>query len=152
MRSRAIDGALDILKKNAECARIYNVTGKGLGPVDLLQKLAAGNTEYGLIQYGYIRNPKISATTTRLIVEPESTIEAGALITLNDDLESNWFQGDEQDRVLTILHELGHAFDIIYGPGSSAFPGNEMEKGVSEAEQLKRSMHNTAFVRAKCLP
>jgi len=151
MRARAIDGALDVLRKNVNCAKIYGVNGKGLGPVDLLQKLAAGDTEYGAIRYGAIKELTVSATTIALVVEPESSLEAGALITLNDNLGSHWFLGEEQDRVLTILHELAHAFDVIYGQGSSALPANERETGISETEQVKRSVENTAFVREKCL-
>ena len=152
MRSRAIDGATAILKTNGDCARIYGINGIGLGPVELLQKLAAGDTEYGAIEYGSIKDPKVSAMTVRLIVEPESTIKGGALITLNDNTGSNWFLGDEDDRVLTILHELAHAYDIIYGHGSSALPANEVEDGISRQEQTRRSMQNSAFVRKQCFP
>ncbi len=149
MLSRATESAKDAVQKEP-CASLFNIGGNGLAPSVLLEKLAARNTGYGAITYGEIRDPRTSAQT-QSIISAESSINSGALITINDSVSSNWFLGDDNDRMITILHELAHAYDIMYGAGASGLPANEAEVGISGEEKTRRSMQNSAEVRRKCL-
>ncbi|QOY91470.1 RHS repeat-associated core domain-containing protein [Paludibaculum fermentans] len=140
LKDNAIASAGHILRTNPTCASIFGATGPS--PAVLLEALASGNTEYGWIQYGSISKPTISATTQVYIVEPGAEIEQGAAITINDSLGSNWFLGSDTDRILTILHELAHAYDVIYG-------GNRL---ANDSGNTQESIANDAWIKEHCAP
>lgn len=55
---------------------------------------------------------------------------------------------DDIGRAVTLLHELGHAYDVIWGMGSSALANEEMAIDAKERTQI--SEKNTQLVREKC--
>jgi hypothetical protein len=152
MKNRAIGAAKSKLDPrnpdNRDCLSLFNTNGKGVAALELLQGLDGGNTDFGLISYGRILQPTISATTERLINPPGATIDFGAGITINDSVGSNWFLGDDVDRTVTILHELAHAYDVIWGVGASGLEDESAAK--TEAEKIAISQRNSQKVKEKC--
>jgi hypothetical protein len=66
---------------------------------------------------------------------------SGVLITIND-LAGTFVNGNTLSQAVTLLHELGHAYDDMYGPGSTLIQ--------SDSTSTAQSMANTALVQQKC--
>jgi len=76
---------------------------------------------YGEIKYGPVSGLNTTATTELVLNPPGVAVLGAALITLNWNIPSIWFLGFEGDRAATVLHELGHAFDMIWGLAPPVF-------------------------------
>ncbi len=81
---------------------------------------------YGTIAAGAIDS--LSGTVTNAQTTPGTSQDANggpvtgfAEIVLNDVAGSSFVTGTTSDQVLTILHELGHAMDDIFGSGTNLF-------------------------------
>ena len=72
----------------------------------------------GSITFGRIDDVTTVATTVKGIGPPPNGNPI-ALVTLNDDTRGGWAREYDSDRAGTLLHELGHAYNAIYGAGSS---------------------------------
>jgi hypothetical protein len=59
-----------------------------------------------------------------------------------NDLAGTFVTGSTQSQAVTLLHELGHAYDDMYGPASTLI--------VSDAGSTAQSMANTALVQKNC--
>lgn len=152
MRSRAISAAQTHLdpgdRRNVDCISLFSAGGKGLDPADLLAKLDAGNTPYGVITYGTVEDPNFYATTTVLINTPDSVVWVGALVTLNKSVSGAWWTGTDEDRATTVLHELVHAYEVIWG---SAPVGWQDERSAKTAEdRTAMSIHNQNMIKENC--
>ena len=106
------------LLANPDCAELFNVGGVGMDPATLLQKLLGDDDSLGSITFGFIADPSASAMTKQGIGAPP---DAGpiAIIRLNNDREGDWFLQEPLQQAGTLLHELGHAYNFIYGAGAS---------------------------------
>jgi hypothetical protein len=62
-------------------------------------------------------------------------------ITIND-LAGTFVSGSPEDQAVTLLHELGHAFADLYGPGSTSIQ--------DDATSLATSIANSNLVRTTC--
>ncbi len=112
----------------------------GADPIKVLTALMAGNAGQGSITWGNLGAPSqgsVTAAQTSGILgrTPQGTsMFSGATITINDNLSAPWFGGypDKYNignphssgtqniyRAMTLIHELGHVFNIVTGLGSS---------------------------------
>jgi RHS repeat-associated protein len=150
MKDAAIALALSKLTTNkTDCYGLFNAR-ETMDPREALNWLSAGNTLYGSIFYGEIENPEIGAET---IGFPTSETEpafqgVGAWIVLNNSIRSSWFQLGAVNRAAIIIHELAHAYNKIFGPGSSAIVDESTAKTPAEKEAI--SIANQQMILESC--
>ena len=103
------------LLANPDCAGLFNLGGVGLSPGDLLTMLYQGNSNYGSFNW-----QNLGGST-----EASTNPAAGntVVITLNDNLNGLWFTNTGLQSAQTLLHELGHAYQFIYGAASTKISG-----------------------------
>jgi hypothetical protein len=68
-----------------------------------------------------------------------------AEITIND-IAGSFVTGSLQDWAVTILHELGHAMNDIFGPNTSQI----QDDGTNVPNHVQISMGNTAKIEQDC--
>jgi len=127
---------------NPDCAKLFGIAD----PASLLSNLITSDTTVAPI-----RSPQgttVSATTTPTTLVTSNGTFNGAEITIND-VAGTFVTGTLNDEIVTLLHELGHAVNDIYGNGTSQI--------VSDGESLgpagiQASIDNTALVKKNCLP
>ena len=145
-----------MLLQEPSCAGSFNVSGAGLDPVQVLRNLHSGGN-YGKFVFGYIGSSVGGRSGTTVYVNAQTTptnpqrqIVNGVLtfsgfasveILINSHQNSPFNRGNTYDRAVTVLHELGHAFDIIMGAGRSQLATNDPGP---------LSAANTALVRRNC--
>ena len=150
MKTRAIDSGMAKLKPdsgNLDCLNLFNVGGRGVAPDLLLRKLANGGSAYGEILYRDLYDNSRSAIIEPMNNLPGVSPPAGVYITLNGGPNSNWILGTENDRAIVILHELAHAYDLIWGPGSSGLLDESLAKNKEELKQI--SSKNSALIKGE---
>ena len=95
-----------------------------------------------------LRAPEIRyLQPVRLPNIPDSSPQTGVIITLNSS-PSGWFSDTNRGRAETMLHELVHAFEIIYGRIGSPF--EDETKATTAAETRAMSGRNHKKVVDGC--
>jgi len=129
------------LQPGSDCWNLFNTNaldGEGVDPDVLLTSLITGG-EYGSISYGVI-----DADSSAITVPMNNT----AVITLNDSYNGLWALESDEGRALTLLHELGHAYHVLWGTDATAI----VPDGRRDDPQFPAlSITNSAIVEEKCL-
>jgi RHS repeat-associated protein len=165
--NQAVDKAKQLLN-NPDCSKFIG----GNGPVDpstLLGLLAAGSPGYGNISVGPLNSAQIVGQDSNAFVVATTagakpsvyTTNSAALITINSSPSSpfNSSEGGGFDpgpgpfdrttlNAETILHELGHAINFIFGSGTSGV----FNDGSSVPGGLLLSFVNKVNVFENCIP
>lgn len=141
-----------ILKTDPDCANLFGqgtvVNGTTINAAQVLQNLYAGNP-YGSIAVGDITSRPgtvTSATTTPGIIQSGGSTQNAAYILIND-LAGTYRTGTFEDQVVTLLHELGHAVNDIFGPGTSVIQPD----GTSVPNGVQISMDSSTLVDNTCI-
>ena len=154
----AVQRALEALT-NPKCASLF-----AFNPVELLTRLASGTSSLGAItnaNLGVTPTPtgfQVDVAVTTGILGSGPTNFSGANITINNNPTSPFNAGwggatafgaplsaaysDAELNAATIIHELGHAANDIFGPGSSAILWDQGNRVFSQL--------NTNFVLKHC--
>ena len=115
-----------LLANSPDCARLMGqgtvANGATVTAAEVLTDLMSGTT-YGSITVGPIplgsSNLIVNASTTlETIASQSGATQIGALITINDG-QGDYVSGDPKQQAVTLLHELGHAMNGTFGPGTS---------------------------------
>ena len=138
---QAVDLAMQVLSLPS-CSKLFAPLA-GPPPAVLLLDLYAGTTSYGNIKFGAIAQGTPGVTTyatTTSGITPINSTTGQALITLQTQGAgaSLWaFSGAPSyvNAAATIIHELGHAANIIFGPGSSSIVDDVDNTAQSTANQ-----------------
>jgi RHS repeat-associated protein len=147
---KAIQDAYNALA-NPRCNALFS---SALDSQQVLQALTAGNTGLGYITIDDIPSDPgqvTSATTTALfsavsIGQGATQLQVtGALVAIND-LAGTFIHGSDQDRAVTILHELGHVFYDLLGLGGSQI----LPDGNGIPDNVNQSMRNTSLIEQDC--
>ena len=147
-----LTSALNALN-DPKCAQLFGVGSSTNGPVtpgEVLLDIYMGIGNYGTIGFGDIASPPgtvVSATTTPVVAIPQqggpAYSEADILI---NDLAGTFVTGNSRSQMITILHELGHAMNDIFGAGTSKI----VDDGTGVTNGISKSEHNTALIRKDC--
>jgi hypothetical protein len=133
--------------QRSSCSDLF---GENVDPTWLLNSLSGGLSRLGNIEIRNVTNPNRNAETTGLLGPPtynlqrDGTFRAvstgiqGARITINSNPQASFNAGyqnpngsqrfgvsDDINRAITLIHELGHAANFIYGEGSSRIMQND---------------------------
>ncbi|MGE0656918.1 MAG: RHS repeat domain-containing protein [Pyrinomonadaceae bacterium] len=147
-----------------DCRALF---GENVDPRKLLLELVEkGNIRRGDLGAATDKDGKkttVNATTTPTFRYEEFTkadgskglrnlgVDGGSIITLNSNASSQFQSGynnrygksDAQNRLITLIHELGHAAEFKYGAGAS--------KILNDADNGSVSKSNSDKVKDKCL-
>jgi uncharacterized protein RhaS with RHS repeats len=149
---------------DSDCAKLFNTENRSVAesPQNMLRAYMTGTNEYGTLTYkdiGGVSEGRITAAITTGILgrTPQGTRTfIGADITINANVAAPWVHGypDRFDirqrfgsrtqdiyRAITLIHELGHAYNRKFGPGSST---------IAEDNDPNNSLGNTARVYENC--
>lgn len=127
-----------LLDKSQECTRIFgsdSTRAAGWSPAVILAKLVFGTGGYGSIGYG---------PTLGQLALTVPTI-AGMALAAQINLSTTAFVGESTlERARTLLHELGHAFNLLSLRGSG---GSQVEQGDFIPS---RQTFNQTLIEKKC--
>ena len=153
--NKAIDKAISALGK-AKCLELFGAAG--LDPRTVLRDIQNGGGQYGHFSFeaietfeaGYKVNAKIGELKNKAIDIGQGATQ---LVTTSVNITINTSEGNfvengysDTDRAITVIHELGHAFAMIYGAGGSQI----RQDGPSVSGGAAISVKNSALVRDKC--
>ncbi len=145
-----------------DCSKVFGYdvfSGTGAAnPADILNSIAANKTgmssnnlfqlQVGPAGYEQMSNGQFIPLNARtdagtLSNDPQNPITY-AIMTLNSDTSTlfNNPNTSVNDQTVTILHELAHAFDIVYGAGTSQIY-NDNNNGLVSAQ-------NSEYIKAQC--
>jgi len=101
---------------NNECSNLFNTTGTGPDPLTLLRSIFDNGidnfSDYGRVVYASdLKNDTPAGTYT---FNFKSTVE------LNDNANGPFANQCDICKAVTLLHELGHVYNQLFGPNSSA--------------------------------
>jgi hypothetical protein len=108
----AYTAAQGMLSGNVPCIQLFGTDASrsaGWDPATVLGNLFFGRTNLGSVGYG----PTLGAEA--LTSPTFSGLALAARININ---ASDWIHLSKQDRGLALLHELGHAYNILFPRGS----------------------------------
>ena len=154
----ALAKALQMLGNQPNCFSLFGLEGPGGNlspyPEQVLERIADSFT-YGPIKSG---DGTVTSATTTGVGSQQLDIGNGATVLVNASVQiqlnnlstgAAFVTGSTYDQAITVLHELGHAYWDLYGPGTSAIlPDNDMTR--SEADNVKSSENNTNLLRSRC--
>jgi hypothetical protein len=114
--------------QNPNCAAVFaGGIAKGDNPSAVLQQIVAG-TKYASVTFTSL-SPLEAAVTAEsgFWIFKKATIEIN---TYNDPSTGvYWNAGNTQANALTLLHELGHIFNFLFGNGSSTIINDVLKNG-----------------------
>jgi len=146
--------AMLALQNNPDCAALFEGIQGDPDPSWVLGGILSG-TEYGTLNYTFMGASNVTATsysinnaTTSPVLPYNSATGtfSSATITINTSSIAPYnFAGTSPvDRAVTLLHELGHVFEYLFGAASTEIQDDQASGAVSAA--------NTALVKSKCFP
>jgi hypothetical protein len=124
-----------------KCAGLFNTNGEGPDPETLLQDLISGNGGYGSTSYGRLAWD-IWATTS-----PTAPVK----ITLNDNANGPWANSSAAVDAATLLHELGHAYTVLWGAGASAIALDNKANDPHWGTPNSKSIQNQNTITSNCV-
>ncbi len=145
-----------LLKNFASCRDLFgnDTTGKSVDPIAFIDSLLASDNNIGSIRFADLGTgfnagvDDLGYTLTRLANGTQLKISrfgGVANITLNTNSSSEWVAGynnrfganDFTNRVITLIHELGHAAVKVYGEGAAKIvPDSLAQPAISRKNSL----------------
>jgi RHS repeat-associated protein len=148
--------ALNALLNNGACASLFggDVGSKLSGvpdPYNVLSDILNG-TGYASIGYGNMNPTNVTATgynidnavTSPVGYNSATGLFSSASITINTSQYAPFNSGGFISDAVTLLHELGHVYEYLFGQSSTAILDDDGNKAQSQA--------NTALVQSTCFP
>jgi RHS repeat-associated protein len=114
--------------QNPDCAAVFaGGIAKGDNPSTVLEQIVAG-TKYASVTFVSL-SPLVGAVTAEsgFWKFKKATIEINTYN--NPSVGVYWNAGNAQVNALTLLHELGHIFNFLFGNGSSTIVNDVLKNG-----------------------
>jgi hypothetical protein len=130
------------------CQKLFGTSqtrSNGFNPSTVLSSLAAGGNQYGSINFSFIPLT-VDAITTEVLPglplanSPKPVVIINSLYIPGTSL---WNNGDALNNAITLLHELGHVFNLLSGSGGSMIKTDSIFYGSSANET---TVINNCFV------
>jgi hypothetical protein len=118
--SSAIDRAKRALRENENCRKLFGndkTRANGFDPADILDGIGAGT--FGTLKFEHKGADWGVAGVTPNGIPKRSTVTI-TINTYNDGKGAWWNAGSIDHNAHTLLHELGHVYDLTKGSGNSA--------------------------------
>lgn len=156
--------AIKALEGNPNCAGLFNLDPNAPDPGLLLQDIASGQDPQAYFTEEFIgpnpNNPNVVVNAETL---PTSwSLQNGVVVHTNQAnkvvVAFNFWpnapfnSGSAITDAITILHELGHLEELLYGPGSTLLVNDSVQAQGSVAASNAASAFNTQLVKTNCFP
>ena len=145
----AIPVAIAALNSNPMCSGLYNLQGNAPNPATLLSEIASGLFAGAYFTVGDT-DPDANAETIRTAYSmgPDGTVGwtgvvSSAVTIFSYDPSTPFNNGSIIANAETILHELGHIYEYLYGPSSTMIDDDS-------GDNVALSRQNTMLVSAVC--
>ena len=162
--SAAVDAAQAALD-NPNCASLFNV-GKNAAvpdPATLLAIIASGHSGEVYLTFGDLGPPKHGTATnavtrpTGYAMEPDGTVgftgvADKSVVVFNSNPGVPFNSGTVTDNATTLLHELGHVYENLFGMGTTLLVDDSSQTQGSDEMVTLASGINTKMVQANCFP
>jgi hypothetical protein len=140
----------DLKKKDCGDAIFANQATLGHDPAAVLLAIGKG-TQYGHLDFQSI-DPAREAQTSPKTVTDASGSHTEVQITINSYVDPPgtpnahiyWNNANTQVNAGTLIHELGHAFNILFGAGSSTIENDVNADGTIDQDAEKRNTDRIA--------
>jgi RHS repeat-associated protein len=147
----AINVAREALKR-PECAKLFSLPTNVGDPGTFLMTLSAPGNPYGTMGSASVVVQGVSVDAATMMAGDSRVIVAfntgrdGTFFTPNPSS----FSGlpPAQARAATVIHELGHAADFLFGDASSKMIDDDPQRDPTGV----KSRYNSEFVEEKCFP
>ena len=133
--------ALDALRNRSDCAGLFNLAPGAPAASDVLNSLLSADPAVGSILVTEIFDrPGEETSAVAVAVNPVlSSIGGGSTafhytyvqVQINE-LAGLFLGNNVVDQAATLLHELGHVFSAMYGPGSTSIADDDQDIDTSE--------------------
>jgi hypothetical protein len=159
----AIQAAISSLRNNPGCDALFNVGGKGPDPVSLLQSMFNQTNPNVYVTETYLGSQVTSNGSTGIanaVTGPTtwSMVNGGLVntgqygqvyVAFNLNPSAPFNSGSVGCDMTTVLHELGHVYEDLYGLGSTLLVNDADANGNPIAAA---SAFNDSLVNANCPP
>jgi RHS repeat-associated protein len=132
----AITAAIDALANNKKCYDLFT-GGPGFpeDPIGVLQNLQSGG-KYGSIGFGTLISAPgtVRSATTAGVTVTDGTQTYDKVEIVINNFAGSFVTGSARDQAVTILHELGHAMNELFGPATAkriVADGRMVKEGMS---------------------
>jgi RHS repeat-associated protein len=160
----AVEAAINALLTDPNCAGLFSLDSDAPAPSALLAQIADGEDPQAYITTEFIGpDPQSPNTITNAEVTPTgyslqngqvtfTGIANNAVIVFNDFPNAPFNTGTVTQNAITLLHELGHVYSLLYGPGSTLIIDDSVQATGGAAQALAASTFNTNLVTTNCFP
>ncbi|MCC6589029.1 MAG: hypothetical protein IT168_20190 [Bryobacterales bacterium] len=128
MMPSAFSAAIQVLVSNSDCMNLFGnekTRANGFNPVNVLTSIVYGDHAFGHVEFEFQNSGAARVTPNGI---PKFTSSATIKINTNPDF---WNAGNIIYNAETLLHELGHVYDVIQGSGSSKIKSPDIVEGSS---------------------
>ncbi len=152
--AKAVNAALAALM-NPHCAALFNLDPNAPTPAALLALIANGNDPQAYFTEEYIPQASPNTMTNAITGRTPWSMQNGTVtyvgyaqnqvvVAFNFDPSAPFNSGSVTYDATTVLHELGHVYEALYGLGSTLL--------VNDAGSTAASAYNDKLVEANCFP
>jgi|HubBroStandDraft_6_1064221.scaffolds.fasta_scaffold95174_4 hypothetical protein len=155
----AVEAAENALANNPNCAGLFSLDSNAPTPIALLAQIASGNDPQAYFTEEFL-NPLIPNTSVNAVTQVTSySMQNGALVNTgvanNAVVAFNYYPGTFNGagvtaNAITVLHELGHVYELLYGLGSTLLVNDSIS--VQGNQAAAASAFNTQLVKTNCFP
>jgi RHS repeat-associated protein len=157
----AVQAALGALS-SPTCAGLFDLDPNAPAPAALLAQIASGNDPQAYFTEEYIPQPGPNTATNAQTQATSYSIQNGqvtntgtannVVVVFNDNPAAPFNTGSVTASAITVLHELGHVYELLYGLGSTNLVNDSIAAQGSVANSNAASAFNTAMVQTNCFP
>jgi hypothetical protein len=158
----AVEAAENALANNPSCAGLFEINSSAPNPLVLLAQIASNNDPQVYFTEAYL-TPIAPGLATNAITQvtsysmqngaPVSTGVANNLVVGFNYTPGTFNGAGVTANAVTVLHELGHVYEYLYGLGSTLLVDDSLPAWGNNVQQAAAaSAFNTSLVKSKCFP
>ena len=159
--ANAVNAAIKALG-NPDCAGLFNLDPNAPAPAALLGMIGSGSDPNTYFTEEYIV-PRSAGTMTNATTSPTAySLQNGqveltgvankAVVAFNYLPSAPFNTGTVTDNAVTVLHELGHVFELLYGLGSTYLVNDSVSGQGNIGQANAASAYNTLLAKTHCFP
>ncbi len=147
---------------NPNCAALFNLDPSAPDPTTLLSQASEGKNPQVYFTEGFILSQSSGTMTNATTQMTSYSLQNGTItytgvanktvVVFNYDPNAPFNTGSTTDAAVTVLHELGHVYEFLYGLGSTFLVNDSIDAQGSKEQANAASAYNTQLVKANCFP
>jgi hypothetical protein len=158
----AVEAAENALANNPNCDGLFEINSGAPAPLTLLAQIASNNDPQAYFTEAYLA-PTAPGFVTNAITQVTSySMQNGVLV--NTNVANNVVVAFNYDpgrfngagvtaNAITVLHELGHVYEFLYGMGSTLLVNDSLSAwGGNQKQAAAASAFNSSLIKSNCFP